>query len=68
MNTYRFRAVIDGRLPFEDEQGNDCRCAELDGFEAPADSAEWNTRMPPLHEGCRCVVEIVVPRPKEPTP
>lgn len=55
----RFTAVVDDQPPFEDQQGNPCPCRELDGFEAPLGHPSWSGRTPPLHVGCRCVVEVV---------
>lgn len=60
MPLLRFRAELDDAPPHVDEQGHPCRCRELDGLEAPAGDPIWLTSMPPLHEGCRCIVDIQV--------
>ncbi len=62
---YRFCAVVDNQPPHQNEAGVECRCRELDGREAPADDPIWKTSLPPLHEGCRCVIEVVAGKPSQ---
>lgn len=56
MKRLRFEAVVDGNDGDPNHPEADCRCAEFDGFEAPADDPLWDARTPPLHDGCRCVL------------